>query len=234
MPELPFKPRLSSNYYVRSEAADNVGEEALHFVSEQRRLRLKGHALRRFEKLVIPLLDGRRSFEQIAREVDGIFRKQDLAKCLQLLARHNLLEEGANGLAEEVARRVAPQLNFFHEINGRTEETQKNLANATVTVFGMGGAGAAAAVSLAAAGVGTLRCVDALPVLETDVYLSPVFQVEDVGKSRSVVTSRAIKGRAPQVKVVAHDTSVHDEDEIRSLVEGADFVICWLDAGQSD
>lgn len=234
MPELPFKPRIPSNYYVRSEAADNLGEEALHFVSEQRRLKFKGQAFRRFEKLVIPLLDGRHSFEQIAREVDGIFRKQDLAKCLRLLARHNLLEEGANSLAEEVARRVAPQLNFFHEINGRAEETQKSLANATVTVFGMGGAGATAAVSLAAAGVGTLRCVDALPVLETDVYLSPVFQVEDVSKSRSVVTSRAIKGRAPQVKVLAHDTSVHNEDEIRSLVEGADFVICCLDAGQSD
>jgi ribosomal protein S12 methylthiotransferase accessory factor len=48
------------------------------------------------------------------------------------------------------------------------------------------------------------------------------------------VVTRAIKERAPQVKVEAHDKPAENEDEIRALVEDADFVICCVNAGQSD
>ena len=235
MSALPFrKPRLPSNYYVWSEPPDDSGDEVLHFVSESRSLKLKGHSFREFQNSVLPLLDGRHSFEDIQKKVEDIFHEADLAECLQLLAAQNLLEEGDTGLQEEVARCLTPQLNFFHEVGGKAEEMQERLANATVTVLGLGGVGAAAALSLAAAGVGTLRCVDALPVRETDVYLSPTFQRKDVGRSRAVAVARGIERCAPEVKTLVHDRAVESADEVCAIVEGADFVVCCLDAGQSN
>lgn len=235
MSALPFrKPLLPSNYYVWSEPPDDSGDEVLHFVSERRRLKLKGHSFREFQRSVLPLLDGRHSLEDIKKKVEDIFQEEDLAECLRLLAAQNLLKEGDTGLQEEVTRRLTPQLNFFHEVGGQAEEMQKTLANATVTVVGLGGVGAAAALSLAAAGVGTLHCVDALPVRETDVYLSSAFQIKDVGGCRAVAVARGIERCAPQVKTFVHDRAVEREDEVCAVVEGADFVVCCLDAGQSN
>jgi adenylyltransferase/sulfurtransferase len=235
MSALPFrKPRLPSNYHIWCEPPDDSGDEVLHFVSERKSLKLKGHSFREFQNSVLPLLDGRHSIEDIQKKVEDIFHEEDLVECLQLLAAQNLLEEGDTGLQEEVARRLTPQLNFFHEVGGQAEEMQERLANATVTVLGLGGIGSATALSLAAAGVGTLRCVDALPVRETDVYLSPAFQIKDVGGSRAVAVARGIERCAPQVKTFVHDRAVEREDEVCAVVEGADFVACCLDAGQSN
>ena len=235
MSALPFrKPRLPSNYRVWSEPPDDSGDEVLRFISARRSLKLKGHSFREFQNSVLPLLDGRHSFEEIQKQVEDLFNEEDLVECLRLLAAQNLLEEGDTCLQGEVARRLTPQLNFFHEVGGQAEVMQERLGNATVTVIGMGGVGAGAALSLAAAGVGTLRCVDALPVRETDVYFSPAFQIKDVGGSRAVAVARMIERSAPQVKTWVHDGAIKKEEEVRAVVEGADFVVCCLDASQSN
>lgn len=235
MSTLPFsKPRLPSHYYVWHEPPDDAGDEVLHFVSERRRLKLKGHSFREFVERVVPLLDGRRSLEEIEREVADCFRPEDLAACLNLLRENNLIEDGDNGLTEEAARRLAPQLNLFHEAGGQTAELQKRLGQATVSVVGLGGAGAAAALSLAAAGVGRLRCVDALPVTEADLYLSGVFRPQDLGLTRGAAVGRLMAASAPQVALRVHDAPLDAEDHLRAAVEGSAFVVCCLDAGLSN
>ena len=232
----PFrKPRLPSHYYVWAEPPDESGDEALHFVSERRSVKLKGHSFREFQQLVVPLLDGRHWLEEIQNAVQDRFRPQDLADCLQLLEAQNLIEEGDHGPDGEAAQRMMPQLNFFHEATGgRTEEIHHRLAKAMVTIIGLGGAGAALVRSLAAAGVGTLRCVDANVVQETDVYLSSVFQLPDTGRSRAQAVQQAIGDCAPQVKVQAWEQPMESDDEVRSAIEGSDFVVSCLDAGQSN
>ena len=231
----PFrKPRLPSHYYVWAEPPDSSGDESLHFVSERRSVKLKGHSFREFQQLVVPLLDGRHLLVDIQQAVQGRFRPEDVLECLQLLEAQNLIEEGDNGLGEEATRRLMPQLNFFHEATGRTEWAHRRLADATVTIIGLAGAGPGAALSLAAAGVGTLRCVDALRVQPADVYLSSVFQLKDVGENRAQAIRQAIEGRALQVKVEAADLPMDSEDEVRRAIEGSDFVVCCLDAGQSN
>ena len=231
----PFrKPRLPSHYYVWAEPPDESGDEALHFVSERRSVKLKGHSFREFQQLVVPLLDGRHLLADIQNAVHERFQPQDLAECLQLLEAQNLIEEGDNGLEGEAAQRMMPQLNFFHETTGRTEEMHRRLAQATVTIIGLGGPGAALARSLAAAGVGTLRCVDANPVQEADVYLSSAFQLRDAGRSRARVVQQALGDCAPQVKVQACEQPMDSDDEVRNAIAGSDFVVSCLDAGQSN
>jgi ribosomal protein S12 methylthiotransferase accessory factor len=235
MSESPFwKPYLPRHYHSWSEPADEFGEETLHFVSELKRLQLRGHAFREFEQLVLPLLDGEHSFAQIARQVAGTFAEKDLAACLGLLASEKILQEGDARAFDDVARRIVPQVAFFHEITGQAKLLQETLTSAQVTIFGLGGAGAMAAASLAAAGVGRLRCFDPTPVRETDLYLSPLFKVGDVGTSRAAVVASAIRERAPQVKVAAYCAPLHEDQEIQSLIQGSDLVLSCLSSSQSN
>ncbi len=228
------KPRLPSHYYIWHEPPDDAGDEVLHFVSERRRLKLKGHSFREFVEKLVPLLDGRRSLEEIERELTDYFNPQDIAECLKVLEENNLIEDGDNGLTEEATRRLAPQLNLFHETGGPTAEMQRRLGKATVAIIGLGGAGAMAALSLAAAGVGTLRCVDALPVSESDIYLSGVFQPQDVGIARGVTIRRLLESSAPQATLQVYDTPLEEECDLRKVVDGSTFVVCCLDIGQSN
>ena len=45
------RPRLPSYFYVLSEPPDSRGEEVLRFVSERRRIKLKGHSFREFQRV---------------------------------------------------------------------------------------------------------------------------------------------------------------------------------------
>ncbi|HJR05674.1 MAG TPA: TOMM precursor leader peptide-binding protein [Pyrinomonadaceae bacterium] len=228
------RPKLPNNIYVWFEPPDSSGDEVLHFVSERKRIKLKGHSFREFQQLVIPLLDGQHTLQEIEQSVADVFAPEDLEAGLQLLATHNLIEDADQGGEPfSFGEELMPQLNFFHELSMHSGEMQARLSNAVVTVIGMSGAGASAALSLAASQVGTLRCVDALPVAAADHYLSPVFVPKDVGKGRAQLVAKKIKTVAPQVKVSSHVEPLKTDDDVIAAIEGSDFVINCLDAGQS-
>jgi molybdopterin-synthase adenylyltransferase len=236
MPSPPFrKPLLPSHYSVWFEPPDESGDEVLHIVSARRSLKLKGSAFREFHRRVVPLLDGRRSFEEIHRETADQFRAEDLAQALTLLGEQGVLVEGDEAeLGAEVSARLEPQLNFFREMTPSAPGAQGRLAAATVAVVGLGGAGASTALALAAAGVGTLRCIDPQPVAVTDVYMSPIFALEEIGRGRAVSLAARIGASAPQVRVSCHEQALESEDDVRTAIAGSDFVACCLDAAQSN
>jgi molybdopterin-synthase adenylyltransferase len=228
------RPRLPTHYYVWSEPPDASGDEVLHFASAQRRVKLKGHSFREFERYVIPLLDGRHTFREIAASVADVFDEEDLAAGLRILAEHRLLTDtDAETPAPEAPELLSPQLNFFHEMNIDPSEAQSRLRRATVTVFGLGGAGSSVALALAAARVGNLRLVDSGPVGGADRYLSNVFSPADEGEPRASVVARKAADAAPEVSVTAHAESPQNDEEVFALVEGSDFVVNCLDAGES-
>ncbi len=228
------KPRLPSHYYVWSEPPDDSGDESLHFVSERRRIKLKGHSFREFERRVIPLLDGEHTLEDIGRHVEDVFAFDDLAAGLDLLASQSLLEDGpahpTGGIPET---QLTPQLNFFHEIGLDISEALRKLRSARLTVFGLSGAGAGLVESLAATGVGTIRCVDNLSVSPADVYLSSSFKESDVGSARSHVIERSVAERSPTTKFEIISDELTSDEVVASAIEGSDFVAVCLDIGQS-
>src|SRR5438270_795957 len=228
------RPRLPTHYHVWSEPPDQSGDEVLYFASAQRRVKLKGHSFREFEQYVVPLLDGRHTFQEIAESVADVFDAEDLAAGLRLLAEHHLLTD-ADGQPSpaESDKLLAPQLNFFHEMNLNPEEIQSRLRRATVAVVGLGGAGADAALALAAARLGHLRCIDSMPVGGADSYLSNVFSTEDGGESRAAVVARKVAATAPEVSVTVHTERPENDDDVLALVDGSDFVVNCLDAGES-
>jgi adenylyltransferase/sulfurtransferase len=152
-----------------------------------------------------------------------------------MLSEQGVLVEGDGAeLGVEVSARFAPQLNFFREVMPSAVEAQERVAAATVAVFGLSGAGATTALSLAAAGVGTVVCIDALPVATTDVYLSPCFTLEEVGRGRAMCVAAKIHATAPEVRVSCIEQPLVSEEDVRSTMTGAGFVVCCLDAAQSN
>jgi bacteriocin biosynthesis cyclodehydratase domain-containing protein len=228
------RPLLPSHYSVWFEPPDEAGDEVLHIVSERRTLKLKGYAFREFHERVVPLLDGSNSLEEIQSATADVFRPQDLAECLALLESQGVLVDAPeNGLPVEALERMAPQINLFHDL-APDRGLQPRLSAATVALVGLGGAGPAVALALAAAGVGMLRCVDALPVAPTDVYYTPALGLAAVGAARAARVAELVGAAAPQVRTAVADSPPESEEDVRAAIGDADFVVCCLDAGQTN
>jgi bacteriocin biosynthesis cyclodehydratase domain-containing protein len=228
------RPLLPSHYSVWFAPPDAAGDELLHVVSERRSMTLKGYAFREFCELVVPMLDGRHTAAEIADETADVFAAADLDAMLDLLAAQGVLVEAPDdGLSEEAAERMTPQRNLFADV-APGEPLQRRLAAATVTIIGLGGAGPAVALGLAAAGIGEIRCLDALPARPADVYLSPALGLDAVGASRAERVADLLRAAAPEVKVVAVDQSLANEEEVQRAVAGSDYVVNCLDASQSN
>ena len=224
--------RIPSHYYVYCDPPDKAGEEVLHFVSPNRRVKLKGHSFREFVQHVVPMLDGRRSVTEIHAEVSDLFAVEDLVACLDLLSENSLLEDGsAWKLDAATEERLRPQLNLFHDLSPRPWEIQQRLQNAKVTIFGLTGPGVAAARALAAAGLGTLRCVDEGVVAPADLYFCPEFQPSDCGALRCDALKRHLASETSTATVEAVTTPLTDDRMVEQAAAGSDFVINCIDDG---
>lgn len=230
-----MRPRLPSHYYVLYEPPDNDGDEALIFVSERRRVKVKGTLFREFLREVLPLLDGQHTIAQIRASVKDTFPPQEITSAIELLAQQHLITLNVSqwGLPAEALESLTPQLNFFHEIGLPAEATQRRLAEATVSVLGLGGPGSSVAVGLAAAGVGRLRLIDSSVGVATDLYFNPMLASTDRGQDRANIVRRAIQSCSPRVEMAVYDRAIQNDDEMLSSISGSDLVICCADPGES-
>jgi adenylyltransferase/sulfurtransferase len=228
------KPRLASHYYVRTDPPDERGDEVLHFISETRRLKIKGHSFREFQQAVIPLLDGAHTFDDIAREVSDVFDPDDLVAGLTLLADQQLLEEGeqdSRRQAEATLRR--PQHNLLLDLGADPHAVHARLQQATVAVVGLSGAGAAATTALAAAGVGTFRLIDGSPVSAADPYLASEYGASSVGLPRVDVLAQRLAASAPASSISSFVGPFNSDDDVATAIGNAEFILCATDLGQS-
>lgn len=236
MPSTPLfeKPRLPSHYLVRFEPPDSSGDEVLVFRSQRRTLKLKGHSFREFHQRVVPLLDGRRTLDEIEREVADVFAPEDLRAGLELLREQGLLAEGDGDAPPGAGSGRAPQANYFHELGLDSAQAQARLGAATVAVFGAGALGAAAARPLAAAGVGTLRLVDDQPVGPADPYLTAGLLAPDrVGSPRAEAVAAALGGLDRDTRFEPAGDPLASDEEVVEAIAGADFVVAAIDPGLS-
>jgi adenylyltransferase/sulfurtransferase len=229
-----MKPLLLRQLSVRFDPPGNGGEEALVFTSERRRVVVRGHSFREFLDHIVPLLDGTHTLEEIQHEVADVFEPQDVADSIALLTQHQIVEDAERmPLSAEVQRRMEPQLNYLRELHPAPAEVLERLGAATVSVVGMGALGAVAATALAAAGVGSVRCVDSLPVTITDPYLAQLFSLDDVGLPRVDVVRRRIRAVNPAATVELIADELPDETAMREAVAGSTFVLGCVDPGLS-
>ncbi len=224
--------RIPSHYYVYCNPPDKAGDEVLHFVSSNRRVKLKGYSFREFVHYVVPLLDGRHTFEEIHAKVSDLFAQEDLSTCLELLSENSLLEDvSAWNLDEATQERLRPQLNLFHDLSPRPWEIQQKLQKARVTVFGLTGPGVVAARSLVAAGLGSLRCVDDSTLGPSDLYFCPEFQPRDCGVLRCDALKRHLTLEATAAVVETITNRLTNDEMIEQAISESDFVLNCIDEG---
>ena len=228
-----MRPLIPSCYYILYEPPDAKGDEALLFVSQRRRIKVKGTMLREFKRAVLPLLDGRHTLAEIEASVASELPSGQVSSALQLLEDQNLLIADAPEQFLTLSGRLAPQLNFFHELGLAAGEAQNRLSRAKVSVLGLGGLGSLVAVGLAAAGVGRLGLIDDLPVRDADGLHSPVYTAADLGKDRASAVKEAIEARFSSVSVDARETGIETDAQMAAAIDGANFVACCVDSGNS-
>jgi adenylyltransferase/sulfurtransferase len=235
MSDFPFsRPQLPSHYYILCEPPDDKGEEVLRFVSDTRAVKIKGRSFRDFQLRVVPLLDGTHSFDDIAEAVGDLFARAELQAALSLLAEQNLLRDASRTAAHsDDGVSHEPQMNFLHEVSSQPAEVQRQLAAATVVVFGLGAVGAGASLALAAAGVGKWRLIDHLRVSPADPYLSAVYARGDIGAGRAEIVRHRLEQVAPRAPVTVQDASLETDAEVAASIAGSDFVLCCIDSGQA-
>jgi molybdopterin-synthase adenylyltransferase len=228
------RPRLPSHYYVLYEPPDNKGDESLIFISERRKVKIKGTLFREFLRNVVPLLDGKHTVAEIQSSAADLFPPQEVTAALELLAQQHILTEDPETIVIPAGQLVTltPQLNFFHEITRDAYIVQERLSKARVALLGAGGPGSTVAVGLAAAGVGSLRLLDNSVVLETDGYFNPVFTSSSRGQKRAAVLQAALQEHWPHIEIETSVDAIGSEDEMLSAITGSDFVVCCADRGQ--
>ena len=72
-------------------------------------------------------------------------------------------------------------------------------------IFGLGGLGGAASLTCAAAGVSRLALVDAGPVEEADLGMSPLLEEEDLGRPRAAALAARLAASFPGLGIEPHD-----------------------------
>ncbi len=225
---------LPSHYRVVLEPPDERGDEKLLFVSEARRITLKGQSLREFFRSAMPLLDGRHSVAEICEATAEDFDAADLIRGLELLLAQGLLSDGAelDEPAPESWPERTPQLNLWHDLRLDPVAVQARLCERTVAVVGLSGAGAVAALALAQAGVGRLLLADGAPVGAADGYLAPTYAPAEAGLPRTEALRQRIAASVPDARVELRGESMASDEAVQAAVSGADMVLCCLDSGR--
>ncbi|MFI6737539.1 TOMM precursor leader peptide-binding protein [Nonomuraea sp. NPDC050451] len=213
------------------------GDELLFLCTADRTV--KRFAADAFVKQVITLLDGTRTYAEIARSVgDG----QPLGEVLQILTEEKLLSrvghlEGSFArLGGDRAQFYDRQLRLLQDFcdQGLTDlssgvQLQERVDRSTAVVCGVGGLGGWVALSLANAGVGTIRLCDFDRVEPSNLTRQTLFCVADVGAPKVEAAAARLRAANPFVTVETFDRRVTSAADLADLVDGADIVINAID-----
>ncbi|WP_016951269.1 TOMM precursor leader peptide-binding protein [Anabaena sp. PCC 7108] len=217
--------RLLEHVVINVMPSNCNGEESMIFNTTRRTLTVKGQALHDVESIVLPLLDGFRTIEEIRAAVGEKLTDSSLNQCLEFLMENRLVEE----LMEEkidLDRRayLLPQISLYHELGFDQKDVQKHLANARIAVFGLGGSGLITAINLATAGIGFLRlCDDAYTISSDSLMMSS-------GAFRSVEAGRQIESIGGVTQTEIFTDALTDDETINALLDDVNLVIVATDA----
>jgi bacteriocin biosynthesis cyclodehydratase domain-containing protein len=153
---MAYRPRLKFGFYV--EAIDPLG---VFLISERRHFVLRGKAYRE----LVPLLDGRRTEDELVGQLEGKVPAAEVIYALGLLARKGYVVDGAEPIASE---RAAAFWELLDVAPGRVRE---RLAGASVSLEAFGAAEIAPlAAELGGLGVRVAEAGGDLRVAVTDDY----------------------------------------------------------------
>ena len=197
-------PKLGEHLHVHIEdAPGSTDRKVICFTSKNRQIRVDGKHGRALFEIVLPLLKGTLSVNQIADRAAGAFPPEIIHEFVGLLQQSHLVyNTKKKRTANNLNVRYHPFASFFQEINMDPLYAIEALRRSVVAIFGLRGAGAFAAMSLAAAGVGHLRLLDRSLIDPGSSSTAPFFSMRDCGKRREDAMRAKIVSTYPDVAVL--------------------------------
>jgi ribosomal protein S12 methylthiotransferase accessory factor len=192
-------------------------------------VRLEGTGATSFCEGVLPLLDGRRSLDEIHALLPNLdpeeLRQQlDDLVAAGVLRRHDgstppLVESGT----------MDPFLAFLEAVGLPLAEARQRLASLRVAVIGLEGHGAQSAATLAACGVGELVLVDPYPCQPGNLTTLPLVGLDAVGQPREHVVRLALERQSADTVVTVGGTEHLDPNDLHALAPGCHLLLGCFD-----
>jgi ribosomal protein S12 methylthiotransferase accessory factor len=197
------------------------GSGIIIFKSEHQTIRFTAN--QKFIQRVISLLNGTNTVEQIFSSLSMDYKREDIDRCISVLAQHNLIEEGGDDIVDSSSTsssssssphmaiadkiRLSPQIQFLKDIDIDVDTALKKIKESKVAIVGLGAHGAVLASALANEGVGYIKCLDPSVISNEDLYLSSVagagtiYKSEDIGKRREDAFFEYMQNAFPLTKI---------------------------------
>jgi bacteriocin biosynthesis cyclodehydratase domain-containing protein len=178
---------------------------------------------------LVPLLDGRRTVNDLVEMVGEDFRPETEA-FLRLMSDRDILDDadrvGATDLVEHEPRMTAHEEAYWSLQVSADEERIARLQRATVVVAGVGGVGANVARIIAASHIGKLILLDPASVDRGDELFG--YSRSDIGRPR-VESLAEVLSRTAGTSVVSIPCSVDHVSQLSDLVAEASVILICSD-----
>lgn len=107
-------------------------------------------------------------------------------------------------------------------------DVQKRIKNSKILLLGCGGTGSIAGVNLARIGFGEITIVD-FDTVEISNLNRQMFRYRDVGREKCAVLKEELEEINPYIKVNAINKNITRAEDILSLGDNYDVVVCCID-----
>lgn len=195
------------------------------------------------QMLLLSLLDGEHAFADIVIQLQAHnpdVTTEDVSQILDQLTLYSLIEDAAvlppADFTPAYLDRYASQFHFFAlaDNTGLQKYTfQSRLKNARVAVLGLGGLGCQVLLGLAAIGTGFLRGVDFDLVERGNLNRQVLYDVSDIGKSKTQAALEHLTRFNPEVNFEAVFHKIESPEDIVRLINDVDLVAFCADTPSS-
>ncbi|RMP62815.1 hypothetical protein ALQ18_01391 [Pseudomonas marginalis pv. marginalis] len=114
---------------------------------------------------------------------------------------------------------------YYQSVGASPSSTNRNLANAAVSIIGCGGIGNHISAALVTSGVGEIHLVDADTVELSNLTRQILFEEVDVGAKKTSALSKSLSARNATCKIVEIDMFIDEHSNLDKLSARDLFVI---------
>ncbi|MBV9787885.1 MAG: TOMM precursor leader peptide-binding protein [Chloroflexi bacterium] len=224
-----------SAYYVLAAGIDAVplNDGSLLCRSDTLALRIEGAFARVLAQRVLPLLNGQRSFEQIAGLLPDLPR-EELRQRLDELVQAQVLNRQQQPQATATAHpTLAPLLAMLETIGLEAPVALQTLQQLRIVIVGLEAHGAQLAALLADCGVGSLVLVDPFPCQPGNLSLMPLVGPEAIGVAREQALQTALQARGVTSAITIGGAQELTKERVAALATDAHLLVGCFDKGFS-
>lgn len=222
-------------YYSLAAGIDTVplNDGSLLCRSDTLAIRIEGAFARVLVQRVLPLLNGQRSFEQLAALLPDLPGDELRGRLDSLVQAQVLVRRAQPQTTDQTNPALAPLLVMLETIGIERSIALQQLQQLRIMIAGLEAHGAHLAAILADCGVGGLVLVDPFPCQPGNLRLMPLVGLEAVGVAREQALQTALHARGATTEITIGGARELTKERIAALATGAHLVAACFDKGFS-